>query len=340
VQVGVNPDGIGSAWLAAITASPDWTLAGVVDTDPGHRALAAESTGLSTGQCFETIDDAVRAVECVALALVVPSPLHEQLCRQALGAGQHVVIEKPFTLDVASARGLVDLAGTRGLVLAVNQNYRYLRVMRALRRLVRASTIGTIDSVAVSFDVSWPGRPYQWSMAHPMLYEMAIHHLDALRDVLGTEALTASGHTWRPRWTRYAGDTVVACSFEFEGSVEAIYRGSLDSPGRPTPWPGVWRIEGERGALHLDDLGAGYGLYVTRGPDTVERVEPDGDGYDDQGAAVAGTLHELATALREGRRPQSDGRDNLRTLAMASAVACSSAEGRIVDITAEFFPLM
>lgn len=338
VQVGVSPSGIGAAWLAAIQQSDDWTLAGVVDTSAEHRASAAQRAGLPPERCFAALDDAVRAVDCDAVALIVPSPLHDQLCAQALQAGKHVVVEKPFTLGVEQARTLAALADERGLRLMVDQNYRYLADMRTLRRAVQERVVGAPGFVAVSFDcLHWPGRPYQWAMADTMLLEMAIHHFDSLRFILGAESKTVSGQTWRPRWTRYQGDTVVACQFEFGDGVRVAYRGSLESPGVRTPWQGIWRIECEGGALHLADMGAGYGVYLSRGSDGAERFEPLDEGYTEPGGALRGALCEFAAALREGRRPQSDGRDNIRTLAMACAVSRASATGRTVDVDEEFF---
>jgi len=125
VQVGVSPNGIGAAWLAAIQQSDDCTLAdvddctlaGVVDTSAEHRESAAQRAGLPPERCFAGLDDAVRAVDCDAVALVVPSPLHDELCAQALQAGKHVVVEKPFTLGVEHARTLAALAEERGLRL-------------------------------------------------------------------------------------------------------------------------------------------------------------------------------------------------------------------------------
>src|SRR5438309_2083217 len=99
VQVGVGPSGIGTTWLQAIQESPDWTLAGVVDTVAEHRAIAAERAGLTPEQCFGNIAGAVRALAPAAVAVVVSSPFHAALCTQALQAGVHVVVEKPFTTD-------------------------------------------------------------------------------------------------------------------------------------------------------------------------------------------------------------------------------------------------
>jgi predicted dehydrogenase len=364
VQVGVGPTGIGVTWLRAIQESADWTLAGVVDARAEHLSIAAERAGLRAEQCFATIDQAVRALEVDALAIVVSSPLHAELCAQALRAGKHVVVEKPFTLDFTEARALAEQAEQAGLRLMVDQNYRYLSDIRTLRHAVGEGLIGEVEFVEVGFDCLWPPRPYQESMANTMLLEMAVHHFDSLRFVLGVEARTAVGQTWRPRWTRYAGDTWVSCQYEFEGGIRVAYHGSLESPGLRSPWQGLWRIEGRRGALHLADLGAGYGVYLSRDPRNTAQGYPEADVLraaplplvdspefhdaraertahaqlrTDPGAAIGGTLAEFAAALRERRRPQSDARDNLRTLAMAFAVSLSSAEGRVVDLRRAFF---
>jgi len=72
----------------------------------------------------------------------VPSPLHGALCEQALEAGKHVIVEKPFTTDFAQARALSARADQRGLRLMVDQNYRYMTEMGTLRRAVRERMAG------------------------------------------------------------------------------------------------------------------------------------------------------------------------------------------------------
>ncbi len=336
VQVGVAPTGIGSAWLALIQEAADWELAGVVDVVPANRAHAVEQAGLGADRGFLSIDEAARSIDFEAVVVAAPSPLHADLCSQALRAGKHVIVEKPFAIDVEQARAVVTLAEERGLRVMVDQNYRYLPDLQALRQAVQDETAGRPTHVALTFNYNWPARTYQSAMSNTMLLEMAIHHFDALRFVLAGDARTARGQTWRPPWTQYSGDTWVTCSFEFPREVRALYSGSLEAPGAQDPWQGVWRIDCERGALHLADLGRGYGLYLSRSPDSVDLLESFG-APPSPGSGIAGTLREFAAALREGRRPQSDGRDNLRTLAMAFGVSRSSTEGRVVALEREFF---
>jgi predicted dehydrogenase len=335
VQVGVAPTGIGTVWLSSIQGAADWQLAGVVDVVPEHRAQAAARAALTAEQCFGSIEEAARALPFDAAVIVAPSPLHGELCAQVLRAGKHAIVEKPFTLDFAQARALADLAEQHERRVMVDQNYRYMRDLQALQRAVRDEIAGPPTFVALSFACDWAARTYQSGMADTMLFEMAIHHFDALRFVLQREPRGVIGQTWRPPWTRYPGDTWVSCSFTFDDEIHAAYYGSLEAPGRRDPWQGVWRVECEQGALHLGDLGSGYGLYRTRSLDTVELLEAFGE-PPDPGSAISGTLAECAAALRAGRRPQSDARDNLRSLAMAFAVSRSSAEGRLVDLAREF----
>jgi predicted dehydrogenase len=336
VQVGAALTGIGRAWLSILQKLPEWELVGVVDVVPEHRAAAIESAQLPADRAFGSIVDAARAIEFDAVAVIAPSPLHTDLALQALQAGKHVIVEKPFGIDFEQARAVVAFAEQRGPQVMVDQNYRYLPDMLALRRAVQEETAGRPGFVNVTFNCDWPPRTYQAGMANTMLLEMAVHHLDSIRFVLGSDPLTISGRTWRPPWTRYAGDTWVAGAFTFPQEVHVLYNGSLEAPGAGEPWQGLWRIECERGALHLADLGSGFGLYLSRSPRTFELLESFGT-PPDPGSGIPGALREFAAALHEGRRPRGDGRDNLYTLAMAFGLARSSAEGRIVDPQQEFF---
>jgi len=336
VQVGVAPSGIGLDWLRAIAEAPDWTLAGIVDTEPAHLRDTAARVGLPAECCFASIGEAAAALDFDACVLVLPSPLHGALCGQALDAGKHIIVEKPFTVDFEEARALAARATREGLYLIVDQNYRYMTEIGTLRRAIRDRVVGAPSFAQVTFDCLWPGRPYQWAMADTMLLEMAIHHFDTMRYVLAAEPRTASGQTWRPPWSVYQSDTVVSCRFDFDNGTRVAYHGSLESPGRSTPWPGVWRVECAEGALHLADPGAGYGVYLSHAPDTVERIAPIANDGWGQESSLLGTLGALSMALDEGQRPQSDARDNLRTLAMACAAARSSRDGRTVDLALDF----
>ncbi|MEH6420570.1 oxidoreductase [Pseudomonas sp. CGJS7] len=87
----------------------------------------------------EVIGDPLAAVTDPRADLVViatPNDSHAPLARAALSAGKHVVVDKPFTLDIGEARELTALAERHGRLLSVFQNRRwdsdYLGVKQAI----------------------------------------------------------------------------------------------------------------------------------------------------------------------------------------------------------------
>ena len=54
-----------------------------------------------------------------------PNTTHFPIAKQALEAGRHVVVDKPFTVTVAEADALIDLAAQQERVLSVFQNRRW-----------------------------------------------------------------------------------------------------------------------------------------------------------------------------------------------------------------------
>jgi Oxidoreductase family, NAD-binding Rossmann fold len=57
--------------------------------------------------------------------VALPLPLHAAVVREALLAGKHVLIEKPFTQTLEEAHSLVGIAEKSSRVLMVSQNYRF-----------------------------------------------------------------------------------------------------------------------------------------------------------------------------------------------------------------------
>lgn len=60
------------------------------------------------------------------LYLPVPNHLHYSFTKQALEAGKHVILEKPFTVTCEEAKKLAELARVKGVVLfeAITNQYK------------------------------------------------------------------------------------------------------------------------------------------------------------------------------------------------------------------------
>lgn len=77
-----------------------------------------------------------------AVLILAPVFLHHEIALDAINAGKHVLIEKPFAISVRAGQAIVETATNRGVVAGVAENVRYAPRTRALRRTVDDGRIG------------------------------------------------------------------------------------------------------------------------------------------------------------------------------------------------------
>lgn len=99
-------------------------------------------------QLDELLNDG--AVELVIVN--TPNYTHYEYAKKALQAGKHVVVEKPFVVDVAEGEELLALAQRTGKVLSVYQNRRYDSDYRTLKKIVQQGWLGEIVEAEFHFD--------------------------------------------------------------------------------------------------------------------------------------------------------------------------------------------
>lgn len=140
-----------------ITATPGLALHTVVSSDAGK--VHADIPGV------RVVADAQAALVDPAIDLVViasPNATHAPLATAALQAGRHVVVDKPFAIDLDEAQGVAATARASGRLLAVFHNRRWDADFLALRALLDAGALGEIAEVHSHFDRFRPTVPDRW----------------------------------------------------------------------------------------------------------------------------------------------------------------------------------
>lgn len=312
-------------------------LVGYVDSDARALALLRKQMLISPRLCFSSLDAAVEATAPDAVLVTTSLPGHAPVAKSALEAGLHVLVEKPFTDTIESARELVDLAAARQLTLMVSQNYRFFPAVRTAARLVREASLGQLYEISIDFRRNDAAPPFTPSRHHtddpqPLLVDMSIHHFDLLRLILAREPASITCHALNPAWSGFIGPPTAIASVLFEGGASVSYRGSWISSAPETAWAGEWSMEFERGQLFWTSRGE-PGVRLDRvvmrprqgRPRTLRMPVLE---HIDR----AGTLAEFAAALRENREPETSGRDNLGTIAFMVAAVDSAERREWVDV--------
>jgi predicted dehydrogenase len=74
------------------------------------------------------------------------------MCRQALEAGKHVVMEKPFTNTSEEAQKLIELARQKQRLLSVFQNRRYDSDFMTVQKIVESDILGYLVEYEAHYD--------------------------------------------------------------------------------------------------------------------------------------------------------------------------------------------
>ncbi len=97
--------------------------------------------------------DALLADDKVELIIVnSPNYTHYDYAKQALLAGKHIVVEKPFTTTVAEAEELIKLAKDKDKKIAIYQNRRWDSDARIVQKVVKEKLLGEIVEAEFHFD--------------------------------------------------------------------------------------------------------------------------------------------------------------------------------------------
>jgi len=141
---------LGNVEIAAVAASSDekarafGASIGVDRTTGDYRTLLGDSS-------IDTVH------------VLTPNALHYPMCLAALQAGKHVLCEKPFTVSVAEARELADVAAARRLANCIQHNLRYYPVVQQIRRMIQHGDLGEILIVQGTYSQDWLLLDTDWN---------------------------------------------------------------------------------------------------------------------------------------------------------------------------------
>jgi len=134
----------------------------------------------------ELLDD--HAVELVIVN--TPNYTHYDFTKQALLAGKHVVVEKPFTITTKEAEELAALARGGGKMLSIYQNRRYDSDFRTVKKILDEGWLGDIVEAEFHFDRYNPALSPKQHKETPgpgtgVVYDLGPHLIDQALTLFG-----------------------------------------------------------------------------------------------------------------------------------------------------------
>ncbi len=219
----------GQDWAREVQSNQRFELVGCVDNNRDVLHSPSLNVFLSPARRFAELDQALSHNNCDAVIIATSPDQHVEPTKLAISNGLAVIVEKPFTLRLQEAAGLVSLAEQHGRPLLVAQNFRYMRAFRTVKRLIGEGVIGRVGMVACHYYT--PTHQMAASLAelhNSVLWGMSIHHLDALRYVLGKQVTGVMADSFTPPWGKLPPGGSFQMLLSFEDEIRASYSATYD----------------------------------------------------------------------------------------------------------------
>ncbi|MFL5759484.1 MAG: Gfo/Idh/MocA family protein [Thermomicrobiales bacterium] len=339
IQVGAGS--FGRSWAGIVAAAPGIALVAIVEPfAPARDQVRAALNGWS-GPLVASLDEALGQVDADAVLVITPPDSHHAVVTNALRAGKHVLVEKPLATTIADAADLIATADATRRTLMVSQNYRFRRYARTIQQLIAEGRLGDLISVRIAFQrdtrMLFGDGNFRYTMRHPLVLDMSIHHMDLLRAFTGQDVAHIDARSWRIPASNYLHDPAAVALIELESSISVVYEGTWASFGPETSWNGDWEFIGEDGRLTWTggaSEGAVVDLVLTRWGEEPVRLEPIELDLVDR----AGSLDHFRQSIASGTEPETTARDNIRSLAAVLGIVESIDSRQAVNVGTEFEP--
>jgi predicted dehydrogenase len=164
--------------LQAWERIPQASIVAIADPDLDKARTRAREFGIDPGRVFTSLSDLLQAKEGLDFLDIATPP--------------HVLCQKPFALRLAEARAMIKACQRAGVVLGINENWRWRPWYRAIRSMISQGKIGRpIYARFFAHSSAWlptrvrPPNHRLHGMKQVIFLEWGIHLVDVLRFLFG-----------------------------------------------------------------------------------------------------------------------------------------------------------
>jgi predicted dehydrogenase len=325
--------------------------------DGGYRQWFAEASAL------------IKHPDVTIVDCSLPNFAHKSAILTAIAAKKHVYCEKPLALNGTEAREIAKAAAEAGVQIGITFNYRFIPALMRAYELIQAGALGTIYRFRAEYlhaGYQDPERPLSWRTDRDKsgggaLVDLGAHVIDLIRHFLGeydsVQAFTQTYIQERPvaRGAREKGKVTVDDATWLQVKLKNGAMGTIEASRFATGASDDIRIEicGEKGALrfHLMDANWLYWFDASRkggnfggerGWTRLETIQHYPGAAIPYPRAILGwhrthaeNQYTFLKAIMEGKTPQPNVTDGLRTQLVLDAAYASAEHGAWVKVAQE-----
>jgi predicted dehydrogenase len=256
-----------------------------------------------------------------AVVIATPPRTHFSIAMDALEAGKHVFVEKPFAMSGDECEKLIDGADKRKLCMMVGHTFVYTAAVNKIKELIESGELGDIyyiSTTRVNLGIFQDDINVVW--------DLAPHDVSILNYILGDmpEEVSAQGQSY----IRGSVEDVAFLHFRYPGEIIAHVHVSWLNPNKLR----ATTVVGSKKMLVYDDVSS---LEKIRIYDKGVTVQPHYDTFGefqlsyrfgdifipklDDSEPLKVACQDFIDSIRKNRKPVSSGEDGLAVVRVIEA---------------------
>ena len=308
---------------------PEADLVGVADTDAAAAQRVAAKFGTKAYSDYRQLLDIAKPD---AVTLAVPTVHHHAIALELIERGIPLLIEKPIAFSVEEGQAIIAAAHAAEVPLFIGHIERFNPAVIALKKHLAQGDLGRVFQIDAHRQGPFPARINDVGV----VIDLAVHDLDIMRYITGSEVVRAYAETERRIHSEHE-DLLTALVRLADGAVGTLTINWLT----PTKIRELL-VTGERGLFHVNLLTQDLFFY-----ENAQADGPDWDSLRMLRGVREGQMTRFVIAKKEPLRAEQEaflaavrgeapvavsGEDGLRALQLAQALITSGMENRPLEL--------
>lgn len=310
-------------------------IVGVTDIDPAKSAAASATFEVPA---FPTAEALITGAGPDLLDIVTTVGSHTELVSLAARHQVGAIVQKPMARDWSDCLVMADAVRASGIFFGVHENFRFQAPIMRVKQLVTNGVVGTPSFARIAFRTAFDtisAQPYLKHEKRFILMDIGVHVLDLARHLMG-EVTRLSCETQRRR-PGLAGEDTATMLLAHEGDAVSVVECSFSAQRIVDAFPETMiEIEGPLGVIRLSESGRidvqSKGITWREEAAAPLLAWTERPLHVTQESVLSFNRH-IVRARQEGRTPDTNLDDALKTFALVDAAYRSAEEHRAITPT-------